>query len=57
MGDDETEPVPIPLDRGTRLLLKRLAAACGKDPVRLASELLRDVVADDAIEHHSGTMQ
>lgn len=49
--DDAIEFVPIPLDRETIVSLARLGRMLGQHPAKIAGELLRDVVKDDALAH------
>lgn len=49
--DDDVEVLPIQLDGETVQLLARFARACGKHPIAVAADLLRDVLRDDADAH------
>lgn len=48
---DDEDFLPIPLDRETRLLLRRYSDETGVPPARAASALLRDLLRDDAEAH------
>lgn len=50
-ADDEGEVLPVPLDAETIKLLARFGRAVGKHPTRVAGELLRDLLRDDAEAH------
>lgn len=47
-ASDDLEIVPIPLDSRTRERLVAFARAAGLEPIVAASQLLRDVLADEA---------
>lgn len=51
--EDDTEVVPIPLDRETIARLARYGRACGKHPVTAAAELLAELLLDDEEAHKS----
>lgn len=44
---ERVEEVPIPLDADSIARLARLARACGRHPIDLAADLLRDLLIED----------
>lgn len=46
---DDFDIVAIPLDRVSRERLKRFAEACGLHPAVAAAQVLKDLLADDAL--------
>lgn len=45
----EDTRLSVPLDRRSRLLLDAFAEACGLHPEVCAAQLLKDLLADDAL--------
>lgn len=49
--DDDVEYVPVPMTRDLRAWLVEVANGCHQNPAVVAAAVLRDVMADDVVEH------
>lgn len=57
IDDEDFELVPIPMGKGTRARLRRLAEVCGERPGVLAAKLMFDLLLDDEIAHDPANRQ